>query len=136
MRLADGAAALHTDRGHSLRSLAPFGVPNIFLADKSAASAIDPCTCLCSAFSATGSAEQRSRHRRRSHRSPVAFIVYLSPFLYSEMCQKPSIYAGFRDLLVYSNYTSPKPILPLFSFVPVGHKGLEDLGRVVVFVLC
>ena len=67
---------------------------------------------------------------------PVAFIVYLSPFLYSEMCQKPSIYAGFRDLLVYSNYTSPKPILPLFSFVPVGHKGLEDLGRVVVFVLC
>ena len=59
-----------------------------------------------------------------------------TPFLYSEMCQKPSIYAGFRDLLVYSNYTSPKPILPLFSFVPVGHKGLEDLGRVVVFVLC
>ena len=56
-----------------------------------------------------------------------------TPFLYSEMCQKPSIYAGFRDLLVYSNYTSPKPILPLFSFVPVGHKGLEDLGRVVVF---
>ena len=26
----------------------------------------------------------------------------------------------------------PKPILPLFSFVPVRHKGLEDLGRVII----
>ena len=50
--------------------------------------------------------------------------------------RKTSIYAGFWDLLVYSNYTSPEPILPLFSFVLAGHKGLEDLGRVVVFVLC
>ena len=59
-----------------------------------------------------------------------------TPFLYSKMCKNPSIYAGFWDLLVYSNYTSPEPILPLFSFVLAGHKGLEDLGRVVVFVLC
>ena len=59
-----------------------------------------------------------------------------TPFLYSKMCQKPSIYAGFRDLLICSNYISPKPILPIFSFVLAGHKGLEDLGRVVVFVLC
>ena len=57
-------------RCHSLRSLLPFGVPGIFLADKPAASATDPCTRLCSAVSATGSAEQRGRHRRRSHRSP------------------------------------------------------------------
>ena len=59
-----------------------------------------------------------------------------TPFLYSKMCKNPSIYAGFWDLLVYSNYTSPEPILPLFSFVLAGHKGLEDLGRVVVFVHC
>ena len=39
----------------------PFGVPDIFLADKSAASSIDPGTHLCSASSATGSAEQRGR---------------------------------------------------------------------------
>ena len=50
--------------------------------------------------------------------------------------ESPSVYAGFWGLLVYSNYTSPEPILPLFSFVLAGHKGLEDLGRVVVFVLC
>ena len=39
----------------------PFGVPDIFLADDAAASAIDPGTHLCSALSATGSAEQRGR---------------------------------------------------------------------------
>ena len=39
--------------------LCPFGVPGIFLADQSAASATDPGTRLCSAASATGSAEQR-----------------------------------------------------------------------------
>ncbi len=37
----------------------PFGVPDIFLADKPAVSAIAPRTRLCSAASATGSAEQR-----------------------------------------------------------------------------
>ena len=75
--------------------------------------------------------------------SQIVYTTYYSccfhiftPFLYSIMCKNPSIYAGFWDLLVYSNYTSPEPILPLFSFVLAGHKGLEDLGRVVVFVLC
>ena len=72
----------------------------------------------------------------------LAFAMYRSKYavfrqkFFFKNAQKPSVYVGFRDLLVYSNYTSPKPILPLFSFVPVGHKGLEDLGRVVVFVLC
>ena len=39
----------------------PFGVPDIFLADQSAASVIDPGTRFCSAASATGSAEQRGQ---------------------------------------------------------------------------
>jgi len=60
-----GAPSSSADRGHSLRSLCPFGVPDIFLVDKSTASAIDPGTHLCSALSATGSAEQRGRHRQR-----------------------------------------------------------------------
>jgi len=59
------------DRCHCAQSLFPFGVPGIFLADKPAASATDPCTRLCSAVSATGSAEQRGRHRQRSGRSPI-----------------------------------------------------------------
>jgi len=43
-------------------STIPFVVSDIFLADKPAASAIDHGTHLCSASSATGSAEQRCHH--------------------------------------------------------------------------
>ena len=58
------------DRGHSLGTLYPFGVPDIFLAEQSASSAIDPGTRLSTALSATGSAVERGRHWRRSPRSP------------------------------------------------------------------
>ena len=67
----------------------PFGVPDIFLADKPATSAIDPGTRLCSAASATGSAEQRGHHARigailsrqkaivnGSSPSPLAYYLY------------------------------------------------------------
>ena len=56
----------------------PFGVPAIFLADKPASSAIDPGTRLCSALSATGSAEQRGRcHSLRSLTPPPAALPSL-----------------------------------------------------------
>jgi len=57
----------------------PFWVPDLFLAAVAASSAIDPGTRLCSAASATGSAEQRGHARiynilyigRQSANSPV-----------------------------------------------------------------
>ena len=56
----------------------PFGVPDIFLADGAAASAIDPGTRLCSALSATGSTEQRGRgHSLRSLFPPQAALPSL-----------------------------------------------------------
>ena len=61
-----------------LRCYRPFGVPDIFLAVKTAASAIDPGTRLCSASSATGSAEQRGRgHSLRSLFPPPAALPSL-----------------------------------------------------------
>ena len=59
-----------TTEAHTAPWLQPFGVPAIFLANKLAASASDPGTRLCSASSATGSAEQRGRHRRRASSWP------------------------------------------------------------------
>ena len=56
----------------------PFGVPDIFLADGAASSAIDPGTRFCSASSATGSAEQRGRgHSLRSLHLPQAALPSL-----------------------------------------------------------
>ena len=72
----------------------------------------------------------------------LAFAMYKSkyavfcPKFFFKNCQKPSIYAGFRDFQFTQVTSRSKPILPIFSFVLAGHKGLEDLGRVVVFVLC
>ena len=73
----------------------PFGVPDIFLADKSATSTIDPGTRLCSAVSATGSAEQRGRsHSLRSLAPPQAAL----PSLYQTE-PRPDIYSLFIVLL-------------------------------------
>ncbi len=96
------------DRCHSLRSLCPFGVPDIFLADKSATSSVDPGTRLCPASTATGSARQRGRRRRRSHRSPP------------DTCQEPP----FESVL---NTKSPTPNgVGLFV---VGEDGFEPSKR-------
>ena len=48
------------------------------------------------------------------------------------MCQKNSIYAGFQDFKFVQVASRSKPISPIFPFVLARHKGLEDLGRVVV----
>lgn len=56
----------------------------------------------------------------------LMFLCKLNPI---RNCENPSIYARFRDWSVYSNYTSPAPILPLFSFVPVGHTGCPNIVR-------
>ena len=92
----------------------PFGVPDIFLADDAAASAIDPGTHLCSALSATGSAEQRGRgHSLGSLLPPPAalpslpkfslatssLLTILEPFLtcvsYRKLLDKTLVYQGF-----------------------------------------
>ena len=77
MSLARTPASM-VDRGHSLWALCPFGVPDIFLVDKSTASDIDPGTHLCSALSATGSAEQRGRHRQRAGSWPDSHLRFES----------------------------------------------------------
>ena len=69
----------------------PFGVPDIFLADDAAASAIDPGTHLCSALSATGSAEQRGRgHSLGSLHPPPAAVASLPRFSLASPVQKVS----------------------------------------------
>ena len=74
--LADGAAASLTDRGHSLRQSTRYNVTfpasrkfHPYLGFSSPHKGLRLC-----------GVPVLLRHRRRSHRFPVAFIVYLSPF--------------------------------------------------------
>ena len=51
------------------------------------------------------------RHRRRSHRSPVAFIVYLSPFtIHLTGGRRPPLHCKFRCVLVGAAISRPRAV--------------------------